>query len=568
MFFRFHWKNVVEMSEDSYRIIIVDDNPRIHDDFRKIFRKSEQPGEFDRLKQELFGQAPESHRGHHYTLDCHLSGQQALLAVQEAADTKKPYAVAFIDMRMPGWDGIQTTLKLWEVDPDIQVVICTAYMDHSWESIVQKLGEERSFLILKKPFEVIEVKQLAQMLSSKWKVMHNERRTVTELESALKAKDIFMARVSHELRTPLHGIIGIIDLLKETKLDDQQIEFVQTLNSCGENLDRIIDDILDYSALEDGRFKLEEEALNLMEFFQALQKQFRFETISRGIDLWLNIDENLPDWVKGDATRLHQIFGNLLRNAFKFTEEGEITLSVEVKSKSKTRVTLGVEVADTGVGIHENYMKSLFVPFSQEENVNRRRFGGNGLGLAICKALVESMGGDIWVESELGSGTRVLFTLKMDLCENHLAKSEPLEETDATTANRRLNQGKKLRILAVDDSHTNRKVIQKQLYWMGYQCLTAGGCEEAIELLGTHDFDFIFMDCQMPFVDGFETTRKLRDLFPEYNEVPIVALTANIDRSTQTHCEAVGMNGFVSKPARRAELQKKIEQLLWQQQSL
>lgn len=554
------------MSEGAYRIIIVDDNPRIHDDFRKIFRKSEEPGAFDQLKQELFGHSPSSYKGHHYSLDCFLSGQQALLSVKDAVAAKKPYAVAFIDMRMPGWDGIQTTLKLWEVDPDIQVVICTAYMDHSWESIVQKLGEERSFLILKKPFEVIEVKQLAQMLSSKWKVMHNERRTVSELESALQAKDIFMARVSHELRTPLHGIIGIIDLLRETDMDAQQVEFVQTINSCGENLDRIIDDILDYSALEGGRFNLEEDLLNLPEFFQTLQKQFRFETLSRGIDLWLNLDEALPMWVKADTTRLHQVFGNLLRNAFKFTEEGEVTLSVNVNSLTHETVVLGLEVADTGVGIHENYMKNLFVPFSQEENVNRRRFGGNGLGLAICKALVESMGGEIGVESEVGSGTRVFFSLKLDICSSAMVASKQRKEKDSSIKSASFALEKDIKILAVDDSHTNRKVIQKQLYWMGYQCLTAGGCEEAIELLGTHDFDFVFMDCQMPFVDGFETTKKIRKLFPDYHETPIVALSANIDRSTQLHCEAVGMNGFVSKPARREELQKKIEELLGDRQ--
>jgi len=559
-------QNVVEMSEGTYRIIVVDDNPRIHDDFRKIFRKSEEPGEFDQLKQELFGQISNSYKGHHYLLDFFLSGQQAQISVQDAVAAKKPYSVAFIDMRMPGWDGIQTTLKLWEVDPDIQVVICTAYMDHSWESIVQKLGEEHSFLILKKPFEVIEVKQLAQMLSSKWRVMHNERRTVSELESALKAKDIFMARVSHELRTPLHGIIGIIDLLKETEMDEQQLEFVHTINSCGENLDRIIDDILDYSALEGGRFNLQEDSLNLPEFFQTLQKQFRFETLSRGIDLWLNLDEALPHWVKADTTRLHQIFGNLLRNAFKFTEEGEVTLSVEVKSLTPETVVLGLEVADTGVGIHENYMKNLFVPFSQEENVNRRRFGGNGLGLAICKALVESMDGEIGVESEVGSGTRVFFTLKLDLCSDAMIASKQSEKSDLALENGSLALRKQIKILAVDDSHTNRKVIQKQLYWMGYQCLTAGGCDEAIELLGTHDFDFIFMDCQMPFVDGFETTKKIRKLFPDYHEIPIVALSANIDRSTKLHCEAVGMDGFVSKPARRVELQNKIGELLGQRQ--
>jgi len=551
------------MNEDRYRILIVDDNPRIHDDFRKIFRKSKGGDGFDALKEELFGVTVPDYKGHLYSLDCFSSGETAAKATQQALSEQDPYSVAFVDMRMPGWDGIETTLQLWKVDPDIQVVICTAYMDHSWESIVDKLGDERAFLILKKPFEVIEVKQLTQMLSSKWRTMRSERKTMKELEAALRAKDIFMARVSHELRTPLHGIIGVIDLMKETTLDPQQLDFLQTLNSCGENLDRIIDDILDYSALEDGRFTLEVEDFDLREFFLGIRKQFRFETISRGIELVVDIDDRLPLWIRGDTTRLHQILGNLLRNAFKFTEEGEVILTTSLLGIEGEKVHMAVEVADTGVGIPPKYMKNLFIPFSQAENVNRRRFGGNGLGLAICKALIESMGGQIEVESEVGIGTHVRFDLMLETCGKGSVslKSRKTEEfLRSINGTRAPSSG--LKILAVDDSRTNRKVIQNQLFWMGHQCQTAGSCEEAIECLGTHDFDFIFMDCQMPQIDGFETTERIRSLFPEYRNIPIVALTANIDRSTQERCEDVGMNGFVSKPARRVDLQKKISELL------
>ena len=546
------------MSEPIFRLLVVDDNPRIHDDFRKIFRSTKDTDGFDALKQELFGSPARVCKGHSYELDYHLSGQVALDAVKCANEANRPYSVAFIDMRMPGWDGIETTLRLWELDPDIQIVICTAYMDHSWESIVQQLGEERSFLILKKPFEVIEVKQLAQMLSSKWMAMRTERETMADLGAALRAKDIFMARVSHELRTPLHGIIGVIDLMKETRLDAQQLEFLQTLNSCGENLDRIIDDILDYSALEDGRFQLQVQSFDLAEFIGSIRKQFRFETVSRGIELLVNLDPNLPQWVKGDTTRLHQIVGNLLRNAFKFTEEGEVTLSVQVGKLESDRIRIEVEVCDTGVGIPEPYMRNLFVPFSQAENVNRRRFGGNGLGLAICKAIIESMDGSIEVSSEVGLGTSVRFDLCLGLCtDQECATLGSRNDTDVVHP-----AARGLKILAVDDSRTNRKVIQNQLFWLGHRCQAVGGCEEALECLAAHSFDFIFMDCQMPGVDGFETTERIRSSLPQYRDVPIVALTANIDRSTQERCERVGMNGFVSKPARRADLQRKIDELM------
>ncbi len=564
MFLDFHCPVVPGMIEDNYRVLVVDDNPRIHDDFRKIFRKSKKGDGFDALKDELFGrdETSESVTGRTYSLDCFINGELALNATLESVQVENPYAVAFVDMRMPQWDGIETTLRLWEADPDIQVVICTAYMDHTWESINKKLGEEHSFLILKKPFEVIEVKQLAQMLSSKWEVMRKERKTMMDLEAALKAKDIFMARVSHELRTPLHGIIGVIDLLKETRLDVQQLDFLQTLNSCGENLDRIIDDILDYSALEDGRFNLEESDFNLLDFFETIRKQFRFETVTRGLDLVVNLDDKLPEWIYGDSTRLHQIVGNLLRNAFKYTEDGEVTLTVNLDGEEQGKMKLDIEVSDTGVGIAPDYMNSLFMPFSQAENVNRRRFGGNGLGLAICKAIIESMGGTIGVESELGEGTVVRFSLLLQKCKEkdpavRVLGSEAMEDNNGAR-----KSPTALRVLAVDDSRTNRKVIKNQLFWMGHECHVVGSCQEAIESLGTRNFDLIFMDCQMPDIDGFETTVKIRTLFPECRDIPIIALTANIDRSTQEHCELVGMDGFVSKPARRADLEKKIVELI------
>lgn len=544
------------MNKPYRRIMVVDDNSRIHNDFEKVFKSSGSEDAFDAVKDELFGTQTKRFKGKDYRFNYYISGEVAVDAIRQSCVDNDPFALAFVDIRMPGWDGIKTIQEIWKIDSDIQIVICTAYTDYSWNSIVESLGEDRSFLVLKKPFDVIEVKQLAHMLTSKWQSLLQERENYNQLNEALVAKDVFLARVSHELRTPLHGIIGIVDLIKETKLDDQQVDFVHTLDVCGESLNRIIDDILDYSAIEEGRFSLSPENFNLFEFLKDLERQFRIDALSRGIDLEFEIDQTLPPWVVADVTRLTQILGNLLRNSFKFTSDGRVVLKVNAGDSIDGLVHMKFNVKDTGVGIPDSFMTNLFIPFSQAENVDSRRFGGTGLGLAISKGLIESMKGSITVESEIGVGTSV----KFDLLVEKGMERDSVEEVAIS----QIKDNRNIRVLAVDDSVTNRKVIQNQLFWLGYECEAVNGCDEAIVSLSMRKFDLILMDCQMPGIDGFEATRKIREIYPEYENIPIVALSANIDRSTQEKCQWVGMDGFISKPARKSEIESSLRAILKQ----
>jgi PAS domain S-box-containing protein len=684
-----------------YRVLVVDDNPSIHDDLKKILLP--RSGE-DALNQDealLFQErTPVRTR---FEIDAAFQGQEGLACLEQALAAQDPYAMAFVDIRMPpGWDGIETIAHLWASDPDLQVVICTAYSDYSWRDIRRRLGDSDNLVILKKPFDNIEVTQLAHTLTAKWLAMHQARirmheldilverrtsdlraaheslraeleqrtaaeaafrtlfevspvaalisdteghhldanrafeelcglgrdqiagRTSAELgllpsdeaiagvrqrlardgridaleivyrharhgastgllwvrqasiggqprvlsflvdiserklmevelersraaaEDAMQSRSQFLAHMSHEIRTPLNGLLGLSGLLDESRLAAEDREMVLGIRSSGAVLQRVLNNVLDFSKLESGRLELEQVPFDLRESLDQALAIFRQAAAEKDLELALHIDSALPDRFLGDVSRLQQVILNLLSNGIKFTGRGRVELGAEMAGPLSAQglCPLRLWVADTGIGIPEDRVGHLFQPFTQGDASTNRHYGGTGLGLAICKHIVECMGGAFAVRSRPGEGSTFEIRLELAVAEAPAAPGRVLQE-----------QFSGVRVLVAEDNPVNRMVAVKLLERLGVATDTAADGEQAVERARSGHYDLILMDVQMPGVDGLEATRIIRAQEDPGRRVPIIAFTAQATPEEMKRCLACGMDDFVSKPCGLAAME-------------
>ena len=567
------------MTPEHRRILIADDLASIHEDYRKILAPTGPTsppfsGFSDFLPPPQTPARP-TDASADFTIECVLQGEDAVCAAKAARAAGQPFALAFVDVRMPpGIDGVETAFRLREVDPDIQIVLCTAYSDYSLGDIATRFPESDGLLVLKKPFDPVEVQQLARSLCRKWRLASENRvllsdlesrvalRTAeldlakTELEHALhdaqaanRAKSEFLANMSHEIRTPLNAILGMSELLQSTSLNDVQLEFIGTIHTSGDALLSIINEILDYSKIENGRLEFESLPFDLETCLRTTLDLSRTQAAVRDIALHLQIDPALPRRYTGDANRLRQILLNLVSNAVKFTEHGRVILSVAASpDASPAGPALRFTVQDTGIGIPADRLDRLFRPFSQVDASTTRKYGGTGLGLAITHRLVSLMGGRIWVDSVLGAGSTFYFELPLP------SVSEPLPPVVSVTPNAivKLADECPLRILLVEDNLVNQRVAQLLLQKMGYQPGIVSNGLEALEAVSTGAYDTLLLDVQMPVLDGLETARRLVADYPPERRPWIIAMTANALDGDRATCLAAGMDDYTSKPVRSA----------------
>ena len=374
-----------------------------------------------------------------------------------------------------------------------------------------------------------------------------------------KEQASMIANVSHEIRTPLNGIVGFIELLQETELDPKQQQLVQAMHAASSNLTNIINELLEFSKLSSGHEVFENVPFHLKNLITEVA--FLCETLitDKKVKLVIDLDDNLPDNLMGDPSKLSQILLNLLGNAVKFVEKGKINLEVSLKSNEKQKVYVQFLVADTGIGIANDKLQYIFDSYKQAEDDTRIKYGGSGLGLSIVKEIVDRMDGLIAVKSTLGAGTTFKVTLPFEKLstQKHSTKASNVPKKSKSTSL------KDRKILVFEDNVLNQQLMENRLRSWGCQPFITDNGIYGLQLLENHQFDLVLMDLRMPKMNGFQITECIRkSKFPHIKDIPVVAVTADLSVTDKEHCEKAGVTDYILKPYNADELQQMLQGLI------
>jgi signal transduction histidine kinase len=480
---------------------------------------------------------------------------------------KHDFCLALLDVRMPEMNGFELAelMRGTSKTKNIPIIFVTA--GEKDQNYTFKGYESGAIDFLRKPLDAHSVnskvnifleifqqkkelrKQVEWLKESgeqKEKLLNELNKTQEKLEQAIRLREEFMAMSSHEIRTPMNAIIGMTQLLLETKLDDEQFKYVNMFQKAGQNLLHIIDDILDISKIDSGKFKIDKVEFNLKTLMDEVMGMLNHQAEIKNLVLTYTLVPEIADCLLGDSFRIKQILVNLIGNSLKFTTVGSITVQVRTNSDQTKKGNLWFLVTDTGIGVTKEQQIKLFEPYTQANSSTAKNYGGSGLGLTISKKLVELMGGEIWIDSKEGIGTNMHFTMD---CEKVL----PLESSVE------IETTKSAKILLVDDSEINRLIVKEYLKNTNYIITEAENGIIALDKATSEKFDIILMDMQMPVMDGFSATLEIRKWEQEQTtrgHTPIIAVTAYTTKEDEEKVLLVGCDQHLAKPILKENLLK------------